>query len=102
MIAEKAWQVSRSSDTRGQKLEQDWGGLLNLAKENGWAKDREEISKFWSSGKKDNQKNIKKNNERMRIAGLSLRFFHKKDRKYVDLDIFRLRLRGRSRVSRTL
>ena len=44
-IAEKAWQLTQSSNTKGQTLKQDWDTSMSLAKENGWTKDTENMAK---------------------------------------------------------
>ena len=46
-FADKARLLAQISHTRGQILEQDWGTLLSLAKENRWSEDRENVTKVW-------------------------------------------------------
>ena len=50
-MAEKAWQLSQRINTKGKKLEQVWDSVLSLAKDNGWEKDKEEMTRFWTDGK---------------------------------------------------
>ena len=50
-IDEKAWQLTQSSNTKGQKLEQDWDTLLSLANENGRTKDKKDMAKVWKEKK---------------------------------------------------
>ena len=45
-ISETALQLSQSSNTKGQHLEQYRDSLLSLAKEHGWTKDIDEWPKF--------------------------------------------------------
>ena len=49
-IAEKAWQITQSSDTKGKNLEQT---MLSLAKENGCTKDKEDMAKKCGRKKKE-------------------------------------------------
>ena len=49
-IAEKAWQLSQSNNTKGQQVAQDWNIHL-MAKENGWSKDKEGTNKICTEKK---------------------------------------------------
>ena len=42
---------SQRSNTKGQNVGQEWDAPLNLTKEDGWAKDREEMARFWGEKK---------------------------------------------------
>ena len=44
-IAEKAWHISQSSNTKREAFQQDWDGLLSL--ERGWEKDIDDMVKVW-------------------------------------------------------
>ena len=57
-IYDNAMQTNQSSDTKGRNLGQDWHTLCSLAKENGWTKDEEDITKFWKERKYYSWRNI--------------------------------------------
>ena len=45
----KAWQLSQSSNTRSQNLEQDHEGFVDLVKEHGWDIDKELMMSLWAA-----------------------------------------------------
>ena len=52
--AEKGWCWHKAATRRDKHLEQDWDTLPSLAKEHGWTKDIEEMTKIW----KENQGSV--------------------------------------------
>ena len=50
-VAEEAWQLCHSSNTKRQNLEQDVEGFMHLVKENGWDTEEEEMISLWAAGK---------------------------------------------------
>ena len=47
----KTCQMNQSSDTKGKNLERNREAKLTFAKEHGWSKHEEEMTKFWKERK---------------------------------------------------
>ena len=47
----KAWKLKQSSETKSQNLEHDWDEVMTLAKELGWSKAEDEMSRSWKEKK---------------------------------------------------
>ena len=46
-------EINQRSYTKGRNLEQDWDTVLSAAKENGWTKDKDDMTNFWKERSKD-------------------------------------------------
>ena len=46
VIAEKSLAIVTDQQYEGTQLELHWSSLMSLAKENGWAKDKEDMAKL--------------------------------------------------------
>ena len=50
-VAEKAWQLSQSSNKKSQNLEADWEGLMDKVKENNCVTDKAEMTSLCAASK---------------------------------------------------